>query len=254
MSKKIILILLKILILSCNLSINEEEKIKDQKPAAKIIPVVSIQKVVIRASNQNPISIKNYYKQAYPIQTFSIDFNINREKEFQQTEDKILSTQGKVESLSILINKELLDLTQPPKGFTLKKLKEIENIENFFQNQDLLFVLNLKPKNNNNIINIMLNPPNDFLKPRDYVLLGLKDIIKKGIGEQYLNPIYRFQIKNNKDYHSIDYNKVSISGNSIELDLLPHNQIFKMNKNFNRILKILTDKNNLKLLIQKEYI
>lgn len=155
--------------------------------------------------------------------------------------------------MSILINKELLDSKQT-KGFTFKKLKEIQNIENFFQNQDLLFVLNLKPENNNNIINIMLNPPNDFHKPKDYVLLGLKDIIKKGVGEQYANPIYRFQIKNKKDYHSIDYNKVSIRENSIELDLLPHNQIFKMNKNFNKILEILTDKNNLKSVIQNEYI
>lgn len=258
MGKKVILILLKTLILSCNLFTNKEEKIKEEKikeekPAAKIISVASIQRVEIRASNQNPISIKNYYKQAYPIQTFTIDFSINREHEFQQAKDKILSTQGKVESLSILINKELLDSKQT-KGFTFKKLKEIQNIENFFQNQDLLFVLNLKPENNNNIINIMLNPPNDFHKPKDYVLLGLKDIIKKGVGEQYANPIYRFQIKNKKDYHSIDYNKVSIRENSIELDLLPHNQIFKMNKNFNKILEILTDKNNLKSVIQNEYI
>ncbi|WKC87690.1 hypothetical protein [Borreliella japonica] len=100
----------------------------------------------------------------------------------------------------------------------------------------------------------MLNPPNDLYKPKNYVLLGLKDIIKNNVSEQYLNPIYRFQIKNKDDYHSIDYNKVSISENNIELDLLPHNQIFKINKNFTQILEILTNINNLKLVIQKEYI
>ncbi len=123
MGKKVILILLEILILSCNL-LDQDQKTKssktkssktktsknqDQKPAAKIIPVVSIQKVEIRKSNQNPTSIENYYKQAYPIQTFSVDFSINRENEFQQTEDKIFYKKGKVESLSILIKKELLD-------------------------------------------------------------------------------------------------------------------------------------------------
>ncbi|ACL35157.1 hypothetical protein [Borreliella garinii] len=277
MGKKVILILLEILILSCNLldqdqktkssktktSKNQDQKSQNQqnqnqKPAAKIIPVVSIQKVEIRKSNQNPTSIENYYKQAYPIQTFSVDFSINRENEFQQTEDKIFYKKGKVESLSILIKTELLDSKinskSDSKKLTFKKLKEIQNIENFFQNQDLLFVLNLKSPNNNNIINIMLNPPNDFSHPKNYVLLGLKDVIEKGVNEQYLNPIYRFQIKNNKDYHSIDYNKVSISENYIELDLLPHNQVFKMSKNFTKILKILTDVNSLKLVIQEEYI
>ncbi|AIJ30228.1 MULTISPECIES: hypothetical protein [Borreliella] len=263
MGKRIILVLLVILILSCDLFTTKSPKTKkpkktekttqEQKPAAKIIPVVSIQRVEIRQSNNTPTSIENYYKQAYPIQTFSIDFSINREHEFQQAEDKILSTQGKVASLSILINQKLLDLKHP-KNFTFKTFKEIQNIENFFQNQDLLFVLNLKSKNNSNIINIMLNPPNDIGKPKNHVLIGIKDIIKNGLGEQYLNPIYRFQIKNNKDYHSIDYNKVSITENSIELDLLPHNQIFKLNKNFTQILEILTDINNLKLIIQKEYI
>lgn len=63
MGKKVILILLKTLILSCNLFTNKEEKIKEEKikeekPAAKIISVASIQRVEIRASNQNPISIK----------------------------------------------------------------------------------------------------------------------------------------------------------------------------------------------------
>ncbi len=111
MGKKVILILLEILILSCNLldqdqktkssktktsknqdqqsqnQQNQNQQNQDQKPAAKIIPVVSIQKVEIRKSNQNPTSIENYYKQAYPIQTFSVDFSINRENEFQQTED-----------------------------------------------------------------------------------------------------------------------------------------------------------------------
>ncbi len=277
MGKKVILILLGILILSCNLldqnqktkaskakasktkaSKAKDQKNQDQKPAAKIIPVVSIQKVEIRKSNQNPTSIENYYKQAYPIQTFSVDFSINRENEFQQAEDKIFYKKGKVESLSILIKKELLDSKinskSDSKKITFKKLKEIQNIENFFQNQDLLFVLNLKSPNNNNIINIMLNPPNDFSYPKNYVLLGLKDVIEKGTNEQYLNPIYRFQIKNNKDYHSIDYNKVSISENYIELDLLPHNQVFKMSKNFTKILEILTDINSLKLVIQEEYI
>ncbi|WP_187981629.1 hypothetical protein [Borreliella bavariensis] len=282
MGKKVILILLGILILSCNLldqnqktkaskakaskakasktkaSKAKDQKNQDQKPAAKIIPVVSIQKVEIRKSNQNPTSIENYYKQAYPIQTFSVDFSINRENEFQQAEDKIFYKKGKVESLSILIKKELLDSKinskSDSKKITFKKLKEIQNIENFFQNQDLLFVLNLKSPNNNNIINIMLNPPNDFSYPKNYVLLGLKDVIEKGANEQYLNPIYRFQIKNNKDYHSIDYNKVSISENYIELDLLPHNQVFKMSKNFTKILEILTDINSLKLVIQEEYI
>ncbi len=104
MGKKVILILLEILILSCNL-LDQDQKTKssktktsknqDQKPAAKIIPVVSIQKVEIRKSNQNPTSIENYYKQAYPIQTFSVDFSINRENEFQQTEDKIFYKRGK---------------------------------------------------------------------------------------------------------------------------------------------------------------
>ncbi|MBB6043286.1 hypothetical protein QIA34_00500 (plasmid) [Borreliella yangtzensis] len=267
MVKRIILILLGFAILSCDLFTtkspknsrtvlepkNPEQKTKEQKPAAKIIPTVSIQSVEIRQSNNIPTSIENYYKQAYPIQTFSIDFSINREKEFQQTEDKILSTQGVVASLSILIQQKLLDFKQP-KNSTFKTFKEIQNIENFFQNQDLLFVLNLKPKNGKNIINIMLNPPNDIGKPKNHVLLGIKDIIKNGIGEQNLNPIYRFQIKNNKDYHSIDYNKISITENSVELDLLPHNQIFKLNKNFTQILEILTDINKLKSLIQKEYI
>lgn len=102
-----------------------------------------------------------------------------------------------MESLSILINKKLLDFKAPenPKSSTLKNFKEIKNIENFFQNQDLLFVLTLKDKNNNNTINIMLNPPNDTQKPKDYILKDLKDTIKKGTGEKYLNPIYRFQIK-----------------------------------------------------------
>ncbi|SCW38902.1 hypothetical protein SAMN02983004_00901 [Borreliella japonica] len=262
MDKKVILILLGILILSCELFFAKERKstrskkeqtIQEQKPKAKIIPIVSIQRLEIRKSNQNPIRIANYYKQAYPIQTFSIDFSINRENEFQEAEDKILSTQGKVESLSILINQKLLD-SKNLKKIPFKKLKEIQNIEDFFQNQDLLFVLNLRSQNNNNIINIMLNPPNDLYKPKNYVLLGLKDIIKNNVSEQYLNPIYRFQIKNKDDYHSIDYNKVSISENNIELDLLPHNQIFKINKNFTQILEILTNINNLKLAIQKEYI
>ncbi|APS99352.1 hypothetical protein Bmayo_04505 (plasmid) [Borreliella mayonii] len=247
MNKKVILILLEILILSCSLLIN-----KKQKPAAKIIPVVSIQTIEIRQSNQTPTSIQDYYKQPYPIQTFTLDFKISREKEFQQTEDKILLAQGKVESLSILINKKLLDFKNK-KNSNLKNLKEIENIENFFQDQDLLFVLNLKNQNNN-IINIMLNPPNDNQKPKNYVLLDLKDMIKQNVSEKYLNPIYRFQIKNKKDYHSIDYNKVTVSQKTIELDLLPHNQIFKMNKNFIQILDILTDINNLKSVIQKEFI
>ncbi|WKC79419.1 hypothetical protein [Borreliella tanukii] len=263
MAKRIILMLLGILILSCDLFTTKSQKNKnprkpdkttqEQKPAAKIIPVVSIQKVEIRQSNKSPTSIENYYKQAFPIQTFSIDFSISRENEFQQAEDKILSTQGKVASLSILINQKLLD-SKHPKNLTFKKFKEIQNIENFFQNQDLLFVLNLKSQNDDNTINIMLNPPNDIGKPKNHVLLGIKDIIKNGVGEKYLNPIYRFQIKNKKDYHSIDYNKVSITENSIELDLLPHNQIFKLNKNFTQILEISTDINNLKSVIQKEYI
>ncbi len=271
MGKKVILILLGILILSCSLFTHEKEKtikqqivkdiakktIKQQivEDIAKKTPIseVSIQKVEIRQSNQNPTSIEDYYKQNYPIQTFTINFSINRENEFQQEEDKILSTKGEVESLSILINKKLLDSKNlvPP---TFKKLKEIKNIENLFQNQELFFVLNLKNKNNNNVINIMLNPPNDIFKPKDYVLLGIKDIIKKGISQEYLNPIYRFQIKNKKDYHSIDYNKVSITEKSIELDLLPHNQIFKMNKNFIKLLEIITNINGLKSIIQKEYI
>ncbi|WNY69167.1 hypothetical protein [Borreliella lusitaniae] len=260
MAKKVVLILLGILILSCGPFINKEQIIKEEKskeqiikvkkPAAKIISIASIQRIEIRQSNQNPTKIEDYYKQAYPIQTFTLDFSINREKEFQQAEDKILPSQGKVESLSILINQELVD----SKKLTFKKLKEIQDIENFFQNQELLFVLNLKDQKTNNIINIMLNPPNDISKPKNHVLLGLKDIIKSGVNEQYLNPIYRFQIKNKKDYHSIDYNKVSISENNIKLDLLPHNQIFKMNKNFTQILEILTDINNLKSVIQKEYI
>ncbi|WP_233780210.1 hypothetical protein [Borreliella bavariensis] len=54
--------------------------------------------------------------------------------------------------------------------------------------------------------------------------------IRKDVDKQYLNPIYRFQIKNNKDCYSIDYNKVSIGENYIELDLLPHNKVFKMSK------------------------
>lgn len=54
--------------------------------------------------------------------------------------------------------------------------------------------------------------------------------IGKGVNKQYLNPIYRFQIKNKKDCYSIDYNKVSIGENYIELDLLSHNQVFKMSK------------------------
>ncbi len=271
MGKKVILILLGILILSCSLFTHEKEKtikqqivkdiakktIKQQivEDIAKKTPIseVSIQKVEIRQSNQNPTSIEDYYKQNYPIQTFTINFSINRENEFQQEEDKILSTKGEVESLSILINKKLLDSKNlvPP---TFKKLKEIKNIENLFQNQELFFVLNLENKNNNNVINIMLNPPNDIFKPKDYVLLGIKDIIKKGISQEYLNPIYRFQIKNKKDYHSIDYNKVSITEKSIELDLLPHNQIFKMNKNFIKLLEIITNINGLKSIIQKEYI
>lgn len=196
MGKKVILILLEILILSCNL-LDQDQKTKasktktsknqDQKPAAKIIPVVSIQKVEIRKSNQNPTSIENYYKQAYPIQTFSVDFSINGENEFQQTEDKIFYKKGKVGSLSILIKKELLDSKinskSDSKKLTFKKLKEIQNIENFSQNQDLLFVLNFKSPNNNNIINIMLNPPNDFSHPKNYVLLGLKDVIEKDVSE-----------------------------------------------------------------------
>ncbi|WKC77582.1 hypothetical protein QIA31_00470 (plasmid) [Borreliella turdi] len=93
--------------------------------------------------------------------------------------------------MSILINKKLLDSKNLVKP-TFKKLKEIKNIENLFQNQELFFVLNLKNKNNNNVINIMLNPPNDIFKPKDYVLLDIKDIIKKGISRGYLNPIYRF--------------------------------------------------------------
>ncbi|WNY67331.1 hypothetical protein [Borreliella lusitaniae] len=260
MGKKVFLILPGILILSCGPFLNKEqiikkEKAKEQiikvkKPAAKIMSTVSIQRIEIRQSNQNPTSIKDYYKQAYPIQTFTLDFSINREKEFQQAEDKILPAQGKVESLSILINQKLLD----SKKLTFKKLKEIQDIENFFQNQDLLFVLNLKDQKTNNIINIMLNPPNDISKPKNHVLLGLKDIINNGVKKQYLNPIYRFKIKNKKDYHSIDYNEVSISENNIKLDLLPHNQIFKMNKNFTQILEILTDINSLKSVIQKEYI
>lgn len=94
----------------------------------------------------------------------------------------------------------MLDFKAPenPKSSTLKNFKEIKNIENFFQNQDLLFVLTLKDKNNNNTINIMLNPPNDTQKPKDYILKDLKDTIKKGTGEKYLNPIYRFQIKTKK--------------------------------------------------------
>ncbi|MBB6213409.1 hypothetical protein QIA17_00475 (plasmid) [Borreliella californiensis] len=262
MSKRVILILLEILILSCDLFINKEqtpekqEKHKEQKPAIKIIPAVSIQTVEIRQSNQVPISTQKYYKQAYPIQTFTLDFSIKREKEFQQAEDKILSAKGKVVSLSILINKPLLDFKNPKnsKNSTLKNLKDIENIENFFQNQDLLFVLNLKNENDDNIINIMLNPPNDTKKPKNYVLQDLKETIKKGLSEKYLNPIYRFQIKNKKDYHSIDYNKVTISEKIIELDLLPHNQVFQMNKNFTQILDVITDINNLKSVIQKEYI
>ncbi|MDO7256696.1 hypothetical protein Q5W90_04345 [Borreliella burgdorferi] len=277
MSKKVMLILLEILILSCDLSINKEQKTKEktsekqesekqniekQEPekqkqnAAKIIPTVSIQTVEIRESNQIPKSIEKYYKQAYPIQTFTLDFSITREKEFLKPEDKILHTQGKVEALSILINKKLLDFKAPenPKSSTLKNFKEIKNIENFFQNQDLLFVLTLKDKNNKNTINIMLNPPNDTQKPKDYILKDLKDTIKKGTGEKYLNPIYRFQIKNKKDYHSIDYNKVTISEKTIELDLLPHEQVFQMNKNFTKILDTITDLNNLKLVIQKELV
>ncbi|ACN93630.1 surface lipoprotein P27 (plasmid) [Borreliella finlandensis] len=265
MSKKVILILLEILILSCDLSINKEQKTKEktsekQEPekqkqnVAKIIPTASIQTIEIRESNQIPKSIEEYYKQAYPIQTFTLDFSIAREKEFLKPEDKILPTQGKVVSLSILINKKLLNFKAPEnsKSSTLKNFKEIENIENFFQSQDLLFVLNLKDKNNNNIINIMLNPPNDTQKHKDYILKDLKDTIKKGTGEKYLNPIYRFQIKNKKDYHSIDYNKVTISEKTIELDLLPHKQVFQMNKNFTQILDTITDVNNLKLVIQKE--
>ncbi|WP_233709490.1 hypothetical protein [Borreliella bavariensis] len=54
--------------------------------------------------------------------------------------------------------------------------------------------------------------------------------IGKDVDKQYLNYIYRFQIKNNKDCYSIDYNKVSIGENYIELDLLSHNQVFKMSK------------------------
>ncbi|WP_233778877.1 hypothetical protein [Borreliella bavariensis] len=54
--------------------------------------------------------------------------------------------------------------------------------------------------------------------------------IGKDVDKQYLNSIYRFQIKNNKDCYSIDYNKVSIGENYIELDLLYHNQVFKMSK------------------------
>lgn len=45
MGKKVILILLKTLIFSCNLFTNKEEKIKEEKPAAKIISVASIQRV-----------------------------------------------------------------------------------------------------------------------------------------------------------------------------------------------------------------
>ncbi|WKC90402.1 hypothetical protein RAC47_04700 (plasmid) [Borreliella carolinensis] len=287
MSKRVILILLEILILSCDLLTNKEknpekqaseqqvpekqtsekqppeqqepekkEIHKEQKPAIKIIPVVSIQTIEIRASNQVSTSTEEYYKQAYPIQTFDLDFSIKREKEFQQTEDKILPASGKVESLSILINKKLLDFKNQKntKTSTLKNLKEIENIDNFFKDQDLLFVLTLKNKNDDSIISVMLNPPNDTQTPKDYLLKDLKETIQKGISEKYLNPIYRFQIKNNKDYHSIDYNKLSINDKTIELDLVPHNQVFQMNKNFTKILDTLTDINNLKLLIQKEYI
>ncbi|AEL19605.1 surface lipoprotein P27 (plasmid) [Borreliella bissettiae DN127] len=277
MSKRVILILLEILILSCDLFTNKEQNPekqtsekkppeqqvpekkeihKERKPAIKIIPVVSIQTVEIRESNQVPTSTEEYYKQAYPIQTFDLDFSIKREKEFQQTEDKILPAAGKVESLSILINKKLLDFKNQKntKTSTLKNLKEIENIDNFFKDQDLLFVLTLKNKNDNSIISVMLNPPNDTQTPKDYLLKDLKETIQKGISEKYLNPIYRFQIKNNKDYHSIDYNKLSISDKTIELDLVPHKQVFQMNKNLTKILDTLTDINNLKLLIQKEYI
>ncbi|QFI14995.1 hypothetical protein QIA37_00520 (plasmid) [Borrelia sp. CA_690] len=279
MGKKAILTLLGILILSCDLFPNREQtakeskppaqkikepenpeqtikdpkKNKKQKPAAKIGPVVSIQKVEIRQSNQVPTTTHYYYKQAYPIQTFSLDFSIKRENEFQKAKDKILPAQGKVESLSILINKKLLDF-KTSKKLNFKNLQEIENIENFFQNQDLLFVLNLKTQNNKNIINLMLNPPNDTNKPKDYALLDLKKIIKNGVREQYLNPIYRFQIKNNKDYHSIDYNKVSVGQETIELDLLPHNQVFRLNKNFALILEMLTNLNYLKSVIKNGYI
>ncbi|MCD2349243.1 hypothetical protein [Borreliella americana] len=282
MSKRVILILLEILILSCDLFTNKEKTPKKQtskeqtsekqmsdkqtldkqarernkQPAAKIIPAVSIQTIEIRQSNQVPKSIEKYYKQAYPIQTFTLDFTIKREKEFQQTEDKILFAQGKVESLSILINKKLLDFKNPKnsKTSTLKNFKDIENIDNFFQNQDLLFALNLKNKNDESIISIMLNPPNDSRKLKDYILKDLKETIKKGISEKYLNPIYRFQIKNKKDYHSIDYNKLSISEKTIVLELLPHNQVFQMNKNFIQILNMTTDLNSLKSVIQKEYV
>ncbi|WNY66377.1 hypothetical protein QIA45_04715 (plasmid) [Borreliella andersonii] len=277
MCKKVILILLEILILSCDL-FNKEQKITEQttekqapdrqiidekqkpekqkRPAAKISPAVSIQTIEIRQSNQVPTSIQEYYKQAYPIQTFDLDFSITREKEFQQTEDKILLAQGKVESLSILINKKLLDFKNQKNSKTsaLKNFKDIENIDNFFKSQELLFVLNLKNKNNKSILNVMLNPPNDTQKSKDYVLKDLQDSIKQGTGEKYLNPIYRFQIKNKKDYHSIDYNKLTISEKTIELSLLPFNQVFQMNKNFTKILDILTDINNLKSVIQKEYV
>ncbi|AJA90743.1 lipoprotein (plasmid) [Borreliella chilensis] len=249
MVKKVILISLGALILSCDLLFeNEKQKTTNTKNVVGTIPV-SIQSIEIRESNQNPTSFEKYYSQTYPIKTLAIDFNINRENEFQKAEDKILSTKGKVESLSILIRKQLLD----SKGLTLKNLKEIKNIENLFQKQELLFIFNIK-KNKKNIINIMLNPPNDTQKPKNYALLDLKNLIKNNVSEKYLNPIYRFQIKNKKDYHSIDYNKVSISENSIELDLAPHNQIFKMSKNFAQILEILTDINKLRLVIQKEYI
>ncbi|WKD01264.1 hypothetical protein QIA01_04715 (plasmid) [Borreliella americana] len=307
MSKRVILILLEILILSCDLFTNKEKTPEKQtskeqtskeqtskeqtsekqmsekqmsekqmsdkqnpdkqalkkqareiniQPEAKIIPAVSIQTIEIRQSNQVPKSIEKYYKQAYPIQTFTLDFSIKRENEFQQTEDKILFAQGKVESLSILINKKLLDFKNPKnsKTSTLKNFKDIENIDNFFQSQDLLFALNLKNGNDQSIISVMLNPPNDSQKPKDYVLKDLKETIEKGISEKYLNPIYRFQIKNKKDYHSIDYNKLSISEKTIALDLLPHNQVFQMNKNFIQILNIITDLNSLKSIIQKEYV
>nr|WP_301385273.1 hypothetical protein [Borreliella turdi]WKC78498.1 hypothetical protein QIA30_00485 [Borreliella turdi] len=47
---------------------------------------------------------------------------------------------------------------------------------------------------------------------------------------------------------------MSINEKSIELELLPHNQIFKMNKNFIKLLEIITNINGLKSIIQKEYI
>lgn len=47
---------------------------------------------------------------------------------------------------------------------------------------------------------------------------------------------------------------MTISEKTIELDLLPHEQVFQMNKNFTKILDTITDLNNLKLVIQKELV